>query len=422
MQTSNDDTIVVVGAGLAGLATAAFLARAGRPVTMLERAAEPGGRAQTTAAGPYQMNLGPHALYRGCAGEDVLAELDVAYRGGMPAVSGAFAFDRGRLHALPGGFVSLLTTGLFGITAKIETAGLLAGFARLDADALARTTVRDFTSQRIRQDGTRRLVESLFRLSTYAHAPESMSAGLAVRQLQLALARGVRYVDGGWRTLVDGLRARAVEHGAQLRTDAAVTGLVRGADGRITGVRLRGEEIVPAAAVVLALDAAAAAPLLPDGPARRYALAATPVRAACLDVGLSRLPRPRATFALGIDEPLYCSVHSAVARLAPEGGALIHVARYLGDDAPDPKDVEAQLEGLLDRLQPGWRTAVVERRFLPRMAAASALVTAASGGVAARPGPEVGPEGWLADAALASARAAARAVLARRRAPGAAAA
>src|SRR5262245_60800997 len=82
MPTSSDETIVVVGAGLAGLATAAFLARAGAPVTLLERTAEPGGRAQTTSAGPYRMNLGPHALYRGSAGARVLADLGVAYRGG----------------------------------------------------------------------------------------------------------------------------------------------------------------------------------------------------------------------------------------------------------------------------------------------------------------------------------------------------
>jgi hypothetical protein len=60
---------------------------------------------------------------------------------------------------------------------------------------------------------------------------------------------------------------------------------------------------------------------------------------------------------------------------------------------------------------------VIERRFLPHMVAASALATAADGGLAGRPGPQVpeapglylagdwiGPEGWLADASLASAR------------------
>lgn len=424
MQTSRDDTIVVVGGGLAGLAAAACLARAGRPVTVLERAAAAGGRAQTTAAGDYRLNLGPHALCSGGAAARVLTELDVPLRGHAPATSGASALDRGILHALPGGFVSLLTTGLFGVAAKVETASLLAGLARIDADALAATTVRAWLAARVRHPDVRRLLEALFRLVTYAHAPETMSAGLAVRELQLALAHNVRYLDGGWQTLVDSLRTGAEGRGARLRTGAAVVELIRGTDGAIGGVRLRSGEVVSAGSVVLALDAAAAGALLPESGARRAALAATPVRAACLDVGLSRLPRPRATFALGIDQPVYCSVHSAVARLAPEGGAMIHVARYLGEDTPDASAVEQQLEGVLERLQPGWRDVVVERRFLPHMVAASALVTATAGGIASRPGPAVaeapnlyvagdwvGSEGWLADASLASAAAAARLVL-----------
>jgi protoporphyrinogen oxidase len=188
MQTATDDAIVVVGGGLAGLATASYLGRAGHRVTVLERTAEPGGRAQTTVAGGYRLNLGPHALYRGGAGKQVLAELGVTPRGGTPAPSGGYAFDRGALHALPGGFVSLLTTSLFGVAAKMETAKLLTGVARVDAEALVRTTVREWVTDQVRNASVRALVEGLFRLATYANAPEAMSAGLAVRQLQLALA------------------------------------------------------------------------------------------------------------------------------------------------------------------------------------------------------------------------------------------
>ena len=216
-----------------------------------------------------------------------------------------------------------------------------------------------------------------------------MSAGLAVGQLQLALAHNVRYLDGGWETLVDGLRApRPRSTAVAYATGAAVVELVRGADGALAGVRLRSGEVVRAAAVILALDAAAAAPLLPEGAAALAAARdADPVRAACLDVGLARLPRPRATFALGIDEPLYCSVHSAAAPSSrPRAAAMIHVARYLGDDTPDPGVDERELEGVLDRLQPGWRDVVVERRFLPHMVVASALATAAGGGLRSRPG------------------------------------
>ena len=266
MQASTDDTIVVVGGGLAGLAAAAYLARAGRSVTVLERAGTAGGRAQTTVTGDFRLNLGPHALFNGGPAARVLDELGVARTGGLPATSGAYALDRGTLHALPGGLVSLLTTSLFGVAGKVETARLLAGLARIDAGAVVSTPVRTWLASHVRQDGARRLIEALFRLSTYAHAPDTMSAGLAVGQLQLALAHNVRYLDGGWETLVDGLRSRVEEHGGRIRTAAAVVELVRGADGALAGVRLRSGEVVPAAAVILALDAAAARRFCPRAP------------------------------------------------------------------------------------------------------------------------------------------------------------
>ena len=416
LRTADGETIVV-GGGLAGLTAAAFLARSGCAVTVLERAGAPGGRAATRETNGFYLNLGAHALYRGGHGSRVLDELGVTRPGGIPKPSGAYALDRGVAHALPGGFVSLLTTGLFGLAAKLEAGRFLAGLARIDAAALDRTSVREWIDATMRHPDVRRFTHALVRLASYANAPDAMSAGVAVRQLQAALASNVSYLDHGWQTLVDGIRTRAEEAGARLRTAAAVTAVERTSDGRVAGVRLRDGGLVAARTVVVALDAPAAAEVLPDGPTRRHAAAATPVLAGCLDVALKRLPRPRATFALGIDEPVYFSVHSAAARLAPEGGALIHLGWYVGDDASDAKTIEHRLEGVLDRLQPGWRDEIVERRFLPRMAVVSALATAAGGGPSGRPvaavretpglflaGDWVGPDGWLADSSLASGR------------------
>jgi phytoene dehydrogenase-like protein len=145
------------------------------------------------------------------------------------------------------------------------------------------------------------------------------------------------------------------------------------------------------------------------------------VKAACLDVALKTLPAPNATFALGVDGPLYFSVHSAAAKLGPAGGAMIHAAKYLGSDAaPDAPSVERELESLFDLIQPGWRELVIERRFLPHVTVTHALVAAKQ----ERPGPAVpgveglfvagdwvGPEGQLADAAVASAKLAAELAL-----------
>ena len=99
-----------------------------------------------------------------------------------------------------------------------------------------------------------------------------------------------------------------------------------------------------------------------------------PIRMVCLDVALSSLPDKDTLFALGIDRPLYFSVHSAYAKLAPEGGALIHVAKYLGTSIePRPREDQPELEEILDLLQPGWRQVLVKKRPLPNMVVSNAL-------------------------------------------------
>ena len=120
---------------------------------------------------------------------------------------------------------------------------------------------------------------------------------------------------------------------------------------------------IPAETVILAVDPVTARELAPDldWPAT------TAVTASCLDVALSKLPQPRNLFALGIDTPLYYSVHSRWAQLTPKGGALLHAAKY-------GEGTEAELEALVDEMQPGWRDLVVHRRFLPAMTVSNALV------------------------------------------------
>lgn len=345
----------------------------------------------------------------------------------MPGASGGYAVKAGVKHALPGGFMSLLTTGLLRARAKIETARLLASIGQINAGAVATQTVRQWLDASIRSPEVRELVQALFRLTTYANDPDRQSAASAIAQLQGALSGNVMYIDGGWQTLINGLRQRATEKGAKIVTGRRVDAIEH--NGSASGLRFSDGTVLKAGAVVLAIAPAEAAALI-NGSKQlaAWSSAAIPVRAACLEVALRSLPQARATFALGIDESLYLSVHSAVARLAPEGGALIHAAKYLLPGDSDPQANETQLEDLLDLVQPGWREVVVERRFLPKMIVFNALPTAASGGIAGRPGPAVsdvenlyvagdwvGQHGMLADASLASARTAARMIVERHR-------
>lgn len=266
------------------------------------------------------------------------------------------------------------------------------------------------------------MVETLVRLSTYAAAADLQCAAAARAQLARSLG-GVLYLHHGWQTLVDALDARARAAGVVTRTGASVCAIETRGDGR--AVLLVDGEVLSAQHVIVATGPAQARSLLPESTRLSQAVErAIPVRAACLDVALRRLPRRDRPFVLGLDAPTYLSVHSEVASLAPEGGAVIHVAKYLRhDDAPHRAD-RAELEAMLDRHQPGWRAEVAHVRWLPNITVNHALCRADDGGLSGRcpvtlddapavslAGDWVGDEGLLADASLASAARAAAAAL-----------
>jgi phytoene dehydrogenase-like protein len=426
--------VVIVGGGLAGLAASIYLARAGRTVTVFEKRRALGGRAITQLRQGYRFNLGAHAFYRAGHAAAVCKELGVPVPGVVPKPKG-IALIEGEERTLPMTILSLLTTSLLSIGGKMQLAAALWKIRRgvVDAGAL---TLREWLDANVRDARARQVLASLIRLATYSDQADTASAPLSLAQMRVAL-RGALYVHEGWQRIVDSMHSTAISSGVNFVTSSRIVG-VDCDDKGVRAVRLGGLEVdadrmdtlsialpelspeqvhgarLPAETVILAVDPVCASELAGD--AGKSWVDARPVTAACLDVALRTLPRPKRTFALGIDESVYFAVHSVWAQLAPKGGALIHMIKY---GAKNPAADEYALEALLDRMQPGWRDVLVHRRFLPSMTVSNALATAAS----PRPpvqtsvpglylaGDWVGDEGLLSDAALASARAASRAVL-----------
>jgi phytoene dehydrogenase-like protein len=446
--------VIVVGGGLAGLAASLYLARAGRNVTIFEKRTFLGGRAITNLRHGYRFNLGAHAVYRAGAAARVYRELGIPLIGGVPKRRG-LALLNGSEHSLPISIVSFFTSSLLSAGAKLEMIKVLWRLRSLDMTTLGAMTVRQWLDGNVRDSRLRQFLEALIRLANYADHADVQSAAAGLTQFRLAL-RGTIYLNEGWQKLVDSLHSAAVAAGVNFVSSSRIVGIAH--DGQaVTGIELGGLDYdadrmdtqalafpeatpdrvngarIPAETVLLAVDPATAGELA-GGELGQSWSAARPVTAACLDVALSKLPRPKHAFALGIDKPVYFSVHSAYAQLTPKGGALIHLAKYrkernasteeLENDrkarSAAARDDEAELEALLDRLQPGWRDHLVHRRFLPAMTVSNALITP---GVK-RPSPVtpirglylagdwVGDEGILSDAALSSARAAAKAILA----------
>lgn len=415
---------VVVGGGLCGLIAATKLAKSGRSVILLEQSKHLGGRAVTTLDAGIHFNLGPRALYRQGHAFRLLTELGVTFNGRIPNPGVSLGYYQGGEYRLPTTLTDLLVTRLLTVREKWQLAGLLRKLPRLDTPSLQDVSVQRWVGQHYGSGALGNLLYALFRVTSYAADMDSYSAGAALDQLRTGLVGNVLYIDGGWQTLVDRLHDVAVQNGVAISSASRVVSADAENDGVI--IHLANQETILATTAVLAVAPQSVQSLLDlpdDHLISLWRQSARPVRAACLDIALTCLTRPAHRFALGIDQPHYFSVHSAAARLAPEGVAVIHAMKYLRDSEPAAL-VESELEELLDRAQPGWRKHVVARRLLPSMLVAHDLPQASSRGLAGRPAVEVagrpgvfvagdwiGHRGQIADASAASAEEAANRAL-----------
>ncbi|HKV03722.1 MAG TPA: FAD-dependent oxidoreductase [Candidatus Acidoferrales bacterium] len=378
---------IVVGGGLAGLSAAIALAERKHGVRVFERSSILGGRAVTQLKEGFAMNFGPHALYTGGAADRTFRRWGIRYSGNRPDFSNEAYF------VLNGQRLPFLET--------LAKEGISKLIMSTDAD---RTQGRfeDWLREKSLSDEAAELMRAMVRLTTYCTDMKCIAADAAIRQMQLAFAKGVLYLDGGWGTLVSALKEKAASLGVQLETNASVKQIegcsVKLADGRS----------VSGAGIIIAVSRDAIGQLtagtLPASMSARLAL---------LDLGLRRVPSSSVWFALGVDSPFYFSAHSIWASLAPSGAALVHVAKCLNSRDSATRD---ELEQFTDSVIPGWRAEVQIARFLPNMVASGGIPT-----LAGRPdvdalqmervaicGDWVGPEAMLVDAAVASALRAAK--------------
>jgi phytoene dehydrogenase-like protein len=394
--------VAVVGGGLAGLSAAAFAARAGATVRLFDARSGLGGRARTATRDGFHFNEGPHALYRASAGAAVIRELGIVPKGGSAPLHRSRLSLDGRLRKAP---PRRALTQFLGLVRHL-------GADRRDP-GLVHVSAQEWIEHRVADPVGRQFAASAVRVSSYSGDLSTFSADAAVAQLFVALRR-VTYLHHGWSQLVGALDGVARASGATIDTDSKVTTIEPDGHRLVLGFD-DGRRLI-ARSVVLAAGGPSVAARLVGGRSVSLdaaAASAVPVHAACLDLGLRRLPRPSTRFVLGTDKATYASVHTPAARLA-DHGHVVHLMCYEPEDHIDVGDLEA----LADELQPGWRDEEAARQVGQRRVVAFDRPQPGTG-LDGRPGPIVadlpgvfvagdwvGPSDLLGGAAIASGRAA----------------
>ncbi len=312
--------ITIVGAGIAGLTAAITCAEDGARVRLTDAHEQLGGRARSTD-GPYNANLGPHAMFS-----------DGAFWGWM--------HER---ELLPGHVTARLTGVRLRVDGQLRRTpplGALPAVLRLRGreapiDADFRSWATSHTDER-----TAAMLSSGAGLYTFHHDPGELSAAFvwprAVRLL-LTAPTVVRYPVDGWSTLVAALERRVAELGVTVETSTRLDEL-------------------PGGPVIVATELEQARELLGDEGLRWRS-----GRTVCLDLGL-RHRRGDPTVVSDLDEAGWIGRYSAAnPSVAPQGEELVQAQMPIrpGESADQ---AALRLERLLDLGLEDWRERTTWRR------------------------------------------------------------
>ncbi|MFC9031322.1 phytoene desaturase [Streptomyces arboris] len=308
------DHVVVVGAGLAGLAATLHLLGAGRRVTVVERESGPGGRAGLLESGGFRIDTGPTVLTMPDLVEEAFAAvgdrladrlelipLDPAYRARFAdgsqldvhtdgaAMEAAVEQFAGARQAVGYRRLRVWLERLYRVQMRrfidanfdsplqlahpdLARLAALGGFGRLDA------RIGHFVS-----DERLRRVFSFQAL--YAGVPPARALAAYAVIAYMDTIAGVYFPKGGMHALPRAMADSAAEAGAAFRYGQTVTRLERSGD-RITAV-VTDQERIPCDAVVLTPDLPVTYRLLGRSPHRPLRLRHSP-SAVILHAGTDR--------------------------------------------------------------------------------------------------------------------------------------
>ncbi|MQY09688.1 NAD(P)-binding protein [Actinomadura macrotermitis] len=314
--------ITIIGGGLAGLTASIACAEAGADVLLYEAHRALGGRGRATPA-PYVAHDGAHVFYADGPHYTWLAERGFVKGLGWPSPA-AFARARfrvdGRLRLAP-------------------PARMLRAQSRRRLQAPVDEDFHAWASGRW-GEGTARQMANAISVVTYDAGTGRLSAAFVWDLFQRVLGPNppaIRWVRGGWQTVLDRMAAHAAGLGVKIETGARIDSLPEGGP------------------VIVATELSAASRLLGEK------LEWTSGHTALLDIAVTADRRDR-TLAFDLDEGGFHESYTMQDdTIAPRGESLYQLQMPVRAAEPH-EQAHLRLRAFADRLLPGWAGRVTFQR------------------------------------------------------------
>ncbi|MEW6202319.1 MAG: FAD-dependent oxidoreductase [bacterium] len=265
MQINDEYDVVVIGAGISGMSTAAILSRRGFRCAVLEKKSCPGGRASWIEKNGFIVDFGIHINRYAAQGK--AAEV-LRLTGEQPRflpVDKPVLFTRGKFISLPSSPVEIITTPLLSFKSRLRLLKFLFKIVSArSADDLYKISVQEWLHQNnITEGDITELVQVLSGAGIVCPDLDRASAGELFFFLRSALKaqHTTGYFLGGWRSLFAALE-RAVNTNGVILYNTKVDEVIL-KNGNATGVRC-GENFFQGKTVVSSLPLQEVESIIPE--------------------------------------------------------------------------------------------------------------------------------------------------------------
>jgi glycine/D-amino acid oxidase-like deaminating enzyme len=373
----DENQVVIVGGGLAGLSTALRLCEAGWPTLVLEAEAQVGGRARTLQVGGEPVDRGFQSLFTAYpATSRMLDAIGITKHDLLAFDRGAVVHDGTRWSRMGTSPRGTLGFEWFGAGDVARLARLGAEVAGVPVQALLNGDERELaTLEYLMGLGfSDRAIEGFFRpLFGVITADRSLGSDAGYfRFLMKMLLRGRAVIPVEGHGMIAAWAAARVEQlGGEVRCGARVIEIVTdpGDRGRAVGVRMDDGQVIGAGCVVVATEAPAARGLLQDIDRQTArALDLQPRGVTTLVYSLSESFHSGRTIVLnaataadeaGVRIDLVCQESNLLRPGMGHGARLLATSVHRDAGAPDGDALAAEMERLAGSWNPGYPWAKV---------------------------------------------------------------